>query len=874
MTFTPVSAAYVTGTGAFDRISITADPNDPTLADVQVDAFRDNTFAPESQIGTFGYTIGLSGGTIFVEMGRQDDQLIIDPTLTSTSFLGLTIQVFGGSDSDNLTLDDSSGSLGLDVTPTNIRAVDFNINTLRYDTTFTLSNGLVIQANEFDDNSVEHVEGFFSLDYHMQQFLGDNYTVTTDDLGNMLIDGTAGPTPFQAIIGVANVEFTNIPNVVIECAVGKTNDTVIVDASLGLAVGLQNFEVDLGPGADSLLMEGTFNATFIYDGGAGIDTIGTIGDGDWTLSDAALTSSAGGSVQLFNLIGENANMTGGAGDNQFTIESWSGIANVDGLEGNDKFIVGDAVNTVTGTLNIVGGEGDDEFDVNSWSGFGSMSGGAGNDKFFIGDPTNVAVPVTGFFTMTGDDGNDTFNFISWSTGGTVDGGAGNDTFVMGTGGDIDTMTGFVSLIGGAGSDTLKLDDSATNEAANYYITANSVFDDPATPHTFGGVDFDTTLDNITLTGTTGNNIFYVTPSLKTTIRINGMDPPFGTLPPDGDSLNVDFTGTKGAKLASGFAPPGPGNGAWTFTSGQKPIIFTGIEQKQQAPTPFLAISASAGAASKPLVKVYDASSNTLVFSFYAYDVSFKGGVRVAVADVNGDGIPDIITAPGPGAVKAETGDLVKVWDGAKLAAAGGLISTHFVASPAAALLASFRPEATTYVSGLYVATGDIDGDGASDIVTSRSTGAPMVRVFLNTGGTGTTAAFKSLPPVSFVPYSAAEKVVTGATIAVGDVDHDGLADIVTAPGSGTAVNVKVFNGSGVLQHKFLAFESTFKGGASLAVGDTDGDGFSEIMVGAAPAVNRESAFSTTSAVNDERSKPTRLEMPRPITTRPSNWRRT
>jgi hypothetical protein len=45
-------------------------------------------------------------------------------------------------------------------------------------------------------------------------------------------------------------------------------------------------------------------------------------------------------------------------------------------------------------------------------------------------------------------------------------------------------------------------------------------------------------------------------------------------------------------------------------------------------------------------------------SFLAYPAAFKGGVRVASADVNSDGLPDIITALGPGTVA-----LVKVFSG-------------------------------------------------------------------------------------------------------------------------------------------------------------------------------------------------------------------
>src|SRR5262249_9587768 len=53
----------------------------------------------------------------------------------------------------------------------------------------------------------------------------------------------------------------------------------------------------------------------------------------------------------------------------------------------------------------------------------------------------------------------------------------------------------------------------------------------------------------------------------------------------------------------------------------------------------------AGYGHSPQVSVYN-PAGTLVVQFYAYDPRFQGGVRVALGDVNGDGTPDIITAPG------------------------------------------------------------------------------------------------------------------------------------------------------------------------------------------------------------------------------------
>src|SRR5262249_92373 len=55
-----------------------------------------------------------------------------------------------------------------------------------------------------------------------------------------------------------------------------------------------------------------------------------------------------------------------------------------------------------------------------------------------------------------------------------------------------------------------------------------------------------------------------------------------------------------------------------------------------------------GAGGGPNVKVFDGRTGTLLKSFFAYNASFTGGVRVAVGDVNGDGYPDIVTGTGPG----------------------------------------------------------------------------------------------------------------------------------------------------------------------------------------------------------------------------------
>jgi hypothetical protein len=64
----------------------------------------------------------------------------------------------------------------------------------------------------------------------------------------------------------------------------------------------------------------------------------------------------------------------------------------------------------------------------------------------------------------------------------------------------------------------------------------------------------------------------------------------------------------------------------------------------------LIVSADAGAG--PHVRVFDGDTGGQLAgplgSFYAYDQTFPGGVRVAASDITGDGLADIITAPGQG----------------------------------------------------------------------------------------------------------------------------------------------------------------------------------------------------------------------------------
>lgn len=212
------------------------------------------------------------------------------------------------------------------------------------------------------------------------------------------------------------------------------------------------------------------------------------------------------------------------------------------------------------------------------------------------------------------------------------------------------------------------------------------------------------------------------------------------------------------------------------------------------------ILVGAGAGGAPHVKVFDGVTGSEVRSFFAYDTAFRGGVSVAVADVTGDGVADMVVAAGAGG-----GPHVRVYDGAT----GQFVRSFFAYDP------SFR-------DGLNVAAGDVNGDGKADIVTStRSGGAPHVKVF-----DGTT----STELMSFFAYDVG--FTGGVNVAVGDVNGDGKADIITGTGVGGGPNVKVFDGgTGAMTRSFFAYDAGFTGGVRVGTTDSNQDGIADIVTG-------------------------------------------
>lgn len=215
------------------------------------------------------------------------------------------------------------------------------------------------------------------------------------------------------------------------------------------------------------------------------------------------------------------------------------------------------------------------------------------------------------------------------------------------------------------------------------------------------------------------------------------------------------------------------------------------------------IAVGADSGGQPLVRVYDAATRAEKFTLTPYATTFRGGVRVAVADVTGDGIGDIITVPGPG-----TAAWVRVFDGRNGTALSGTIGR-------------FLGLSSTLTTGAYVAAGDVNGDGRADVIVGTDSGTTaQVRIF-----NGVTAALmRTITPLG--TFSG------GVRVAAADVNGDGRNEVITAPGPGTTPVVKAFNAStGATLWSFTAGDAAYRGGLFVAAADVDGDGRAEVMIG-------------------------------------------
>ena len=230
------------------------------------------------------------------------------------------------------------------------------------------------------------------------------------------------------------------------------------------------------------------------------------------------------------------------------------------------------------------------------------------------------------------------------------------------------------------------------------------------------------------------------------------------------------------------------------------------------------VTDAAGWTSSSIVRVIDPATGSVRTQFDAFPGGYRGGVQAVLGDLDGNGLPEIIVAPGKGVV-----GVVKVFT------LGGEELPAYQITP-------FGPQ---WTGGVNLAVGDIDGDRLADIVVSRASGDGEVRVF-RTAAAATPGQFATIRPFS-------TNFVGGSTVAVGDfgtfsggtlvnaAKADGRLEIMVGSGATVAPLVRVYDVSGAtptVVDTIRPFESAFLGGVTVSTARVNADSIDDIIVAA------------------------------------------
>jgi Putative Ig domain/FG-GAP-like repeat len=217
--------------------------------------------------------------------------------------------------------------------------------------------------------------------------------------------------------------------------------------------------------------------------------------------------------------------------------------------------------------------------------------------------------------------------------------------------------------------------------------------------------------------------------------------------------------------------------------------------------------------------VFNPNTNTKYLTFRPFDTAaskYVSQMSIALGDVNGDGVPDLIVA-----TRGKRAGKVKAFDGAG-------IETGSVTLPTQTIFTVFP--ITGYTQGLTVASADVNGDGIDDVIAAGRkdpANGNAADVVVYAGGNGT---FGSLIG-SFHPFTSS---FTGGVYVAARSTGSGKAEIAVSSSSNSSVQLWQLSGSafGQLGSSSPFSTATFSAGAGDGqIAAVDNGGTIEFVTG-------------------------------------------